>query len=65
MCICVAKERSKHDILASKACARCPMLGLKSYMNQEKLFSLVESQLWCAFLDLMFTTELVKQRPHP
>jgi len=61
MSVCIQREEiSKHDILASKACARCLMLGDKSYMNQEKLLSLIESQLWSASLDLMLSRELVK-----
>lgn len=59
--VCIPREKiSKHDILVSKTCARCLMLGVKSYMNQEKLLSLIESRLWSALLDLMLSIELVK-----
>lgn len=36
------------------------MLGVKSYMNQEKLLSLIRSQLWSAVLDLTLSRALVK-----
>lgn len=59
--VCIQREEvSKHDILASKVCARCLILGVKSYMNQEKLWSLIRSQLWSASLDLMLSRVLVK-----
>lgn len=65
VCLCIQREGiSKHDILASKACARCLMLGVKSYKNQEKLLNLTESQHWSDLLDLMLSRELVKYRPH-
>lgn len=58
--LCIQREKiSKHDILASKSCARCLMLGVKSYVNQEKLLNLIESRFWSGLLDLMLSRELV------